>query len=136
MGRKLSLEEQINLLKPDTESYWKKHTINKIPGIQDCSRGIFVRKDEQLNFGVERGVYIWVTNRNLYEEKKKEGFRIIAFHKKHRIPCMFKPIDDTVRHYDWFLAPEAARRGDRRGLEEEKSAKGSGGKLKSSRKKK
>jgi len=128
VGRKLTLEEQIRVLKPDTEDYWKKHTIKKIPGIQDCSRGIFVRKDEQVNFGVERGVYIWVTNRQLYEEKKKEGFRVIAFHKKHRIPCMFKPIDDTVRHYDWFLPPEAPARQDRRGEEEKQEGPAKKGK--------
>ena len=115
MGRILSLEEQIERLKPDSPEFWEKHTIHEIPGIKDCSRGIFVRKDEQLEFGVERGTYIWVTNKKLYEKKKEEGFKIIAFHKKHRIPCMFKPMDPNVAHYDWFENP--GEKDDRRFVE-------------------
>jgi hypothetical protein len=109
LSRKLTLEEQIERFKPETDDFWEKHTITQIPGIKDPSRGIFVRKDEQLEFGVERGTYVWVTNQKLYDKLKKEGYSIIAFHKKHRIPCMFKPMDPSLIHYDWFYPPEEKR---------------------------
>ncbi len=102
---KKKLEEVIKKLDPDSDEFWKKYTIEEIPGIPySIESGVKMRKDDQEKWEFTRqGDYIWVPNKELYEKLKKEGYNIVLFHQSYIIPLMFKESKDG--RPDWFAPP-------------------------------
>ena len=100
-------------LHPDKPGFWEKHTIQELPEIRkDISDGLHIRKEVQKEFGIPeeiRGSWLYAPNKEVYDKKIKEGYRLAGLHMESKIPLLFKPVSEDERP-NWFLPPFEERR--------------------------